>query len=486
MAKSESPGAGRTARGAQGNAQLSCSDNRNYNSPAIAKQQPELAPAPPHSEDELATAFVTRERERLRYVAQWASWMRWTGRSWEHDSTLSIFDAIRQLCRQRARGRGKSDAKRICSKHTVAAVEGLARVDQRIAATPEQWDVDAWLLNTPASVVDLRSGLLRDHTPTDYMSKSTAVSPEPGSRCPIWHGFLDRISGKDKAFKDYLQRVFGYVLTGSTREQVLFFLHGAGANGKSIVVKTVTSIMGNYAKVAPDSIFSEMPGAQHPTDLAGLRGARLATATETEQGRNWNEARIKLLTGGDTVTARQMRRDFFEFTPQFKLMLAGNHKPSLRSVDEANRRRIQLLPFIVTIPEEERDPQLFERLKSEWPGILAWMIEGCVEWQRIGLAPPATVRDASATYMDAENTLAAWIDECCERVLAAWESTRDLYGSWQDFATSRGEHTESMKRFVQKLEGFGFRPLRKNSARGFLGLRLRAPEAKSATLALVG
>ena len=173
----------------------------------------------------------------------------------------------------------------------------------------------------------------------------------------------------------FLQRVAGYALTGSTSAHALFFLYGTGANGKSVFVNTVAGILGDYHRTAPIETFTASSHERHPTDLAGLRGARLVTAVETEEGRRWAESRIKALTGGDKIAARFMRQDFFEFTPQFKLLIAGNHKPGLRSVDEAIRRRFNLIPFAVTIPDEERDENLTDNLKAEWPGILAWMIE---------------------------------------------------------------------------------------------------------------
>ena len=176
------------------------------------------------------------------------------------------------------------------------------------------------------------------------------------------------------------------------------------------------------------------------------------TAIETEEGRRWAESKIKSLTGGDKISARFMRQDFFEFIPQFKLFIAGNHKPGLRSVDEAIRRRFHLIPFTVTIPPEQRDEALPERLKSEWPGILQWMIKGCLEWQRSGLMPPQAVVDATAAYLESEDALAAWIDDRCERDPRAWEQSSDLFASWTTWATKAGEPVGTMRRFSQTLE----------------------------------
>jgi putative DNA primase/helicase len=265
----------------------------------------------------------------------------------------------------------------------------------------------------------------------------------------------------------------GYCLTGSTREHALFFLYGTGANGKSVLLNTLSGIMGDYARSAPIETFTASSVERHPTDLADLRGARLVMAVETEEGRRWAESRIKVLTGGDKIAARFMRQDFFEFTPQFKLLIAGNHKPGLRSVDEAIRRRFKLVPFTVTIPPGERDETLTERLKNEWPGILYWMVEGCHDWLERGLAPPEIVEAATAAYLEAEDAVTAWLEETCERDPDAWESSSALFACWRAYAEKAGEHPGTMKRLVQNLEARGFVPRRKMDGRGFEGLRIK-------------
>jgi putative DNA primase/helicase len=303
------------------------------------------------------------------------------------------------------------------------------------------------------------------------MTKITAV--EPHGACPLWRKFLNRIFAGDPELIAFVQRVAGYTLTGSTREHAMFFGFGTGANGKSVLINTISGILGDYHRTAAIETFTASKFDRHPTDLAGLRGARLVTAIETEEGRRWVEAKIKALTGGDRIAARFMRQDFFEYLPGFKLVIAGNHKPSLRSVDESIRRRMNLLPFTVTIPPEERDRDLPEKLKAEWPGILRWMIQGCLQWQSIGLAPPPAVRDATAAYLEAEDAVGAWIEECCQCSPQAWGSRRTLFADWSRWATSAGEYVGSQRRFIQALETRGFVPERKRTGRGFAGIELR-------------
>jgi putative DNA primase/helicase len=426
---------------------------------------------PTFSDEALALRFAERHSGDLRFVAKWAQWLSWTGAHWRFDDTLHAFDLARRVCREAAAECNKPRvAVALASAKTVAAVERLARADRRLAATVDQWDGDPWLLNTPEGVVDLRTGQRRPHRPDDYQTKITTVGPR--GECPRFVAFLDRVTGGDAQLVAYLRRVLGYSLTGLTREHALFFSYGTGANGKSVLLSTAAGILGEYHRTAPIETFTATNSERHPTDLAGLRGARLVTANETEEGRRWAESRIKALTGGDTVAARFMRQDFFEYRPAFKLVIAGNHKPSLRSVDEAIRRRFHLIPFAVTIPVEERDGELAEKLKLEWPGILAWMIEGALEWQTEGLQPPKAVLDATAAYMEAEDALAAWIDGRCERDQSAWEQSSALFASWTSWAEQTGEFAGSMKRFAQTLEGRGFRRHKMNRGQGFYGLRL--------------
>ena len=424
---------------------------------------------PPTSEFALALAFAEQHAHEVRYVAKWNRWLAYDGLCWRFDDTLHAFDRARAICHAAAIEHGNKGGAVTAAK-TVAAVERLARADRNIAATVDQWDADLWLLNTPAGVVDLRTGVLRPHAAEDYMTKITAA--DPGGDCPLWLEFLDQITAGDTELQKFLQRMCGYALTGDTREHALFFGHGGGSNGKTVFVDTVSGILADYHCTAPIETFTASNVDRHPTELADLRGSRLVTAVETEEGRRWAESRIKTLTGGDMIKARHMRMDFFAFRPQLKLLIIGNHKPGLRSVDEAIRRRFNLLPFTVTIPAEQRDRDLTEKLRAERPGILAWMIDGCLAWRRTGLKPPQSVRVATAEYLEAEDALAAWLEECCEADPKAWTKSADLFASWKVWAERSGEPAGSIKRFGQRLEAHGHAPLRTKAARGHAGLRI--------------
>jgi len=426
------------------------------------------------TEDALAAEFSEQHGEDWLHVAVWGAWLTWTGSRWEREGTLRAFDLSRQVCRAAANRANSAKVRtKLSQASTVAAVERLARADRRHATTAEVWDRDPWLLNTPVGVVDLRTGALASHDRALCMTKITTAAPAGG--CPAWLAFLNQVTGGDVELQAYLRRVVGYSLTGVTTEHALFFLYGTGANGKSVFVNTLTAILGDYATVAPMDMFMATTGDRHPTDMAGLRGARIVTSIETEQGSRWAESKLKALTGGDRITARFMRQDFFEFTPQFKLLVAGNHKPSIRNVDEAMRRRLHMVPFTVTIPPSQRDKRLPERLLAERDGILAWALQGCLEWHKTGLRPPPTVLAATDAYFEAEDALGRWLEECCERGARHIEPTAALFASWKAWAEASGEHVGSSKRFSDGLANRGFVREREGGSRCFLGLRLRRP-----------
>jgi putative DNA primase/helicase len=434
---------------------------------------------PTGSDDALAHEFVEQYASELRYVKELNRWFRWDGARWCEDKTDSAAHLARLTCRKAAATR-EEGGHRLASARTIAAVERLAKTDPRITATQDQFDADPWLLNTPGGVVELETGKLRPAAPEDYMTKITAVTP--GGDCPQWLAFLNQIFPGDTALVAYLQRVCGYCLTGSTKEHALFFGFGKGQNGKGTWLNTVGGILCDYQSVAASETFTAMHSDRHPTELAALRGARLVSTGETQTGKQWDEAKIKSLTGGDPVTARFMQRDFFTYMPQFKLVITGNHKPGLRSVDMAMRRRFHLIPFMRIFSEEEKDADLLEKLKSEWPGILQWMIDGCREWQEKGLAPPAAVIGATNEYLESQDKIGNWLEECCVMESGAFVNRTALYESFSSWAKRSGEQqVGSAAQFYVDLEGHdGLAQERKRvgktAVRVFSGLRLQEHE----------
>ena len=397
-------------------------------------------------DDHIADVFAEEHHSDLRYVAAWGKWYEWTGKLWREDETLRAFDLVRRSCK--AQGIERAGMAKM-----VAAVHTLVRPDRRIAGTVDQWDADPWVLNTPDGIVNLRDGTVRKNDPRVYCTKITAVGPR--GDCPLFLKFLTEIMGGDDALIAYLQRVFGYCLTGDASQQALFFNYGGGANGKTVLMSTVSGILGDYCMATPIETFTESKSDRHPTELARLRGARLVTATETEAGRHWAESRIKELTGGERIAARFMHQNFFEYQPVFKPFLSGNHTPRLRSVGLAMRRRVNLIPFTVTIPPDERDPDLPKTLKAEWSGILQWMIDGCLDWQERGLAPPEAVSKATDAYFAGEDSYSNWIADCCHAIPGFVTPSTVLFASWKAWAEKAGQTVGNSSQFREEMERLG-------------------------------
>jgi P4 family phage/plasmid primase-like protien len=369
------------------------------------------------TEDGIALAFAAQYGDRLRYCHDEGKWYLWDGAIWRREGTRRAFDWARAVCREMAK-KGLEQSKTLGKAVTAAAVERFAQADRAFAVTTETWDRDPMLLGTPGGTVNLDGGHLQDARRTDYITKAAAVTPisdgefDPFLDCAIWLRYLEDTTGGDPGLIRFLQQWFGYCLTGRTSEHALLFIYGPGGNGKSVLINTLANILGDYATNAAMDILMASRFEKHSTDLAMLRGARMVMASETEEGRSWAEARIKAMTGGDRITARFMRQDNVQYTPQFKLTLVGNHKPVLHNVDDAMKRRFNIVSF--ERKPERPDPDLEAKLREEWPGILAWAIRGCVDWQANGLVRPGVVLQATAEYFAAQDTFQQWQEECSE------------------------------------------------------------------------
>ncbi|MFD0980429.1 phage/plasmid primase, P4 family [Tropicimonas aquimaris] len=432
-----------------------------------------------------------------RYVATWGKWLFWDGTRWQIDEKLAHMTQTRAFLRRRGasltewcerkasksenakeadtlRARIKSQVAGLANNKTVMAVASLARSNPESVARAESFDGDRLLLGTPGGTVDLRSGQLRPARRADMITRLTGCAPARGT--PVrWLRFLSEVFDSDEELVAFTQRVAGYALTGATSEHKLFFAYGTGRNGKSVFLNTLFDIWGDYARRASSATFLNSHGDRHPTDLAGLQGARLVAASELPKGKTWDESVIKDLTGGDVITARYMRGDFFDFEPQMTLFIAGNNMPSFRGVDEAIRARMVLLPFTVTIPPEQRDKDLPAKLKAEAPQILQWAIDGAVQWRAAGLQVPASVEAASAEYLDDEDTVGQFLADETIVDPAAFTKTTDLhirFGQWCDL---QGLNTWTLRTLQKEIKQRGYQEHRRNSGRGFIGLRLASP-----------
>lgn len=429
--------------------------------------------APELSEDALAERFISHHGEGWHHVPLWGTWFAWTGSQWRADALGRVFQAIRMICRTAAHGAKPQDARKVASTRTIQAVQKIVAHDPSISLGPDAFDLHLMLLNTPAGIVDLETGGLEPHDSGLLLTQITRSSL--GSGCPQWLAFLDTVTGGDKDLQAYLARVAGYCLSGSTREQAFFFFYGSGANGKSVFLQTLAWAVGDYAATAAADTFTGNNHSRHLTELAGLRAARLVIVTETEAGQGWAEARIKTVTGGEKVRANFMHKDHFEFTPQFKLLVAGNHRPTLGEVGEAMRRRLHVIPFTITIPPQARNVDLAENLKAEADGILGWMLAGCADWQVNGLMPPAIVTGAALEYLASEDHIGQWIEECCEVGANVRAAAKILFASWSDWAKTSGFEVGSARSLGEQLRSRGFSSVKVKGGRGWYGLALHHP-----------
>lgn len=415
----------------------------------------------PFSDRWLAEHVIRVKGDRLRYSPETGRWYVWNGRRWEPDTTLRARDEIGDalsLVGKNVRAAAKTkaqiaeaarEARRIESVSTLDAVIKLVQARGEIAVRQDSLDADPWLLNTPSGAVDLRTGKMDLSSPEQLSTKLTAVGPDLEAGHPLWTRFLQEATGGDEELQDYLRRMIGYSLTGSTEEQVLVFVWGPGGNGKSVFLNVVRGIMGDYAKVAAMDAFTASKWDKHTTDLADLVGARLVTASETQADRAWDEQRVKQLSGGDPVKARFMRQDNFQFTPSFKLVFVGNHKPAIRDPDGAMRRRFHLVPF--TTQPKTIDKQLGDKLRAEYPAILGWAIRGALEWKQKGLAAPAIVKEATEEYLEGEDAVGRWLAERTLPQEGATTSAAKLFENWREWCGINGEYAGSQKKLGQAI-----------------------------------
>ena len=411
-----------------------------------------------------ARRLVHRHGRNLRYCWLWRKWLVWDGKRWVKDDTGEVYRLAKETVSsiyQEAAAAPNDEARKELGKHATRSEAGarikemvdLARSD--VPVMPDELDASPDLLNTESGTIDLRTGELREHRREDLITKIAPTTYRPDAAAPTWEAFLERVlPGED--LRAFVQRAVGYSATGDTSEQCMFINHGGGANGKSTFQEAIAAALGDYAMRAPTEMLLAKRSDGVPNDVARLKGARFVSASETEEGRRLAESRIKDLTGQDTITARFMKAEWFDFAPTHKLWLSTNHKPEIRGTDAAIWRRIRLVPWAVTIPPAQQDKKLPIALRHELAGILAWVVRGCLQWRREGLQAPDEVRKATGEYRAEMDVLAGFLVECCELDTGHWEYAKDLYECYKRWCDENGERPEPQRKFGGRLGERGF------------------------------
>lgn len=432
--------------------------------------------SPEFSDDSLALEFVAQYGAGLRWTPG-MGWMHDEGTHWVRDEHLIRFDLARKTARATAHQATGTVRKAITSARTVNSILFLAQSDPDIVVPAMQWDNDPMMLNTPAGLVDLRTGKTLSRNREQYLTQLARVSMDDSMQIPVWTRFVAQVFADNAEMIEFAQRMAGYCLTGDRREQKLFFAHGQGSNGKSTMLDILMWIMGTYALKLPTTVLMSSKNERHPTELAQLQGKRLAVSNELEEGSFWAEARIKELTGDETLTARFMRQDNFTFTMTHKHLIAGNHKPRLKGGDPAMARRMVLMPFGQKFEGSAKDPRLPEKLKAEAPGIMAWAVQGAVKWHADGLAIPSNVEAASRDYMAEHDDIGMWMEECCETMSHLKARSSDLYASFRRWKQARGEHEPSQTVWGEKMTMVaGLRKVKTKGVMTINGIDLNASE----------
>lgn len=402
----------------------------------------------PVNDMERAERFAEAFAGELKYVQPWKKWLVWEKVRWVPDEDGAVFRKAQEMWKRwweeaalivdfEHRKKAAGAAIRAGDKSKIEAMISLAESQVGIAAAPTLFDSDPLLLGVANGVVDLRTGKFRAARKEDYIIKQAGTVYDPAATCPTWEKFLSRVLAENAELISFIQRAVGYSLTADISEQVLFFLYGKGANGKSTFAECLKHLFGSYMIKATTALYTlDGRGSEPLTEIARLVGKRLVTGSETEEGARLAESRVKDITGGDTLTGRALYCDAFNFKPTHKLWMYGNYRPDVRGNDYGIWRRIKLIPFEVQIPNEEKDPKLLEKLLQELPGILNWAIKGCLEWQNSGLGTPLAVRDATAEYQEEEDELGEFIAERCSPGGGVERS--ELYSEYKNWAEAGG------------------------------------------------
>lgn len=440
-----------------------------------------------HTDAGNAKRFLDTFGHLVRYCHKWGKWLVWDGRRWclDEKGGASVYDLALQMASAMAEEAAGAEDKE--SRESLSAwalkCEGRARIDNmlalaktslRVAVEPGELDSDPWLLNVQNGTINLKAGAIKPHDPADLITRVCPVPYDPEAKSAKWERFLARVI-PDAEVQVFVHKALGYSLTGKVGEQVFFFAYGSkGANGKSTFMEVVQHILGGYSRAMQAETLMLQHGcrAGASPDIARLKSARFVSAPETPVGRRLDEQMVKQLTGGDTIVARYLYQDEFEFRPQMKLWVVGNHKPQIQGADQAIWRRVRLIPFDVVIPEEERNPNLTEELLEEAPGILRWMVDGCLDWQEEGLKAPAKVLESVAEYLEEMDVLGRFLAEKCQVGDGREVQSSTLYAAFQLWSEAEGQKVWSQTAFSLAMKERGFVKVKAGGVMNFTGVAL--------------
>jgi len=437
-----------------------------------------------------AERFVAEHGRDLLYCPN--KWLVWDGNRWSTDSRDHIEvqrnaqQTVKRMRRQFKDIEGDDEVQKAAHAHVkhsssdygIKAMINQAKSLHEVLIKDEELNFDPWLLNCKNGTLNLKTGELKPHDRKDNITKILPVEYDSAARCDRWEEFLYQIMGKNHDLVDFLQRAVGYSLTGDTREECLFLLYGKGANGKTTFIETLKGVLGEYAKTADFSTFVEKKYDNIRNDVARLKGSRLVVAAESKRGRQFDESLIKKVTGRDSLVARFLYEEHFEFIPEFKIFLAFNIKPDIKGTDYGIWRRIRLIPFSVTIPKEKQDQRLRYKLEKELPGILAWAVRGCDEWQKGGLNEPFEVLEATSEYEQEMNIIGSFLDKQCQKAVGAMETTSALYRDYRQFCLYHGIEPVSKTQFGRQLSKLGIKSKHTNRGTVRIGIRLNTSTAE--------
>jgi putative DNA primase/helicase len=439
---------------------------------SVVSDSSEALRGPPTTDLANAERFAARCASRLRFCHGTGEWLMWDGKRWKADAEgIPIREAgfvARDILKEAARcadGHAREELAEWAieseSRARLEAMVALARSQPSLVVQVSQLDANPWLLNVANGTIDLRSGGIRPHDRADLITQIAPTVYDIDAECPLFTSFLNTIFAGNLELMGFVQRWHGHALTGDVSEQYLPIYFGVGANGKSVLIDTALEMMGDYAGLAPPYLLVESRGQrEHPTEIADLLGRRLVIASETEEGATLKLQLVKRLTGDRTLKGRRMRQDYFEFARTHKLIMVTNNKPVVRENTEGVWRRLRLVPFDVVIPEPQRDPRLLDKLRAEHSGILSWAVQGCLDWQRLGLGAPPAVSQATAAYRRGENQVARFLEERCvvespheSQMFTPWTELWTEYATW---AAATGEHPLSPRDLMAALDRAGY------------------------------